>query len=523
VITASQSGNTNYNAAAGVPQTLTVNKADQTITFGSLPLKTYGVADFTPSATATSALSVAFTSDNPAVATIVSGNIHIVGAGTAVITASQSGNTNYNAAVSVSQTLTVNKAAVMVTADNKTKTYGDVNPVLSFTYTGFLGTDDNSVIDVAPSVVTAAVQNSNAGNYPITVAGGSDNNYTMSYTDGVLTINKADQAITFGVLPAKTYGDADFTPSSSASSGLSVVITSDNNSVATISGSQLHITGAGAAVITAAQPGNGNYNAALSVTRTLTVGKAGLTFTADNKSKEYQAQNPVLTYTVSGYVNGETQSVLDVLPSIQTSAVHNSPRGTYPITITGGSDNNYTFIYIPGTLTITKLQQTISFTGFPTRLLVEDLYTLVATSTSGLPVLFESTDPSIASVSGDRLTGVSKGSVQIRAYHAGDLNYDAAEAFATVEVYSTHKDIMHLFTPNSDGFNDYWELPDLAAWGKCDVKVYGRTGKLVFSDADYNNLWDGTSNGNPLPEGAYYFVIKTQNAGVVKGTVNIVR
>ena len=92
-----------------------------------------------------------------------------------------------------------------------------------------------------------------------------------------------------------------------------------------------------------------------------------------------------------------------------------------------------------------------------------------------------------------------------------------------MEVYSTHKDIMHLFTPNNDGINDYWELPEMPAWGNCDVKVYSRNGKLVFSDPHYNNLWDGTSNGNPLPEGAYYYIIKTQNAGMIKGTVNIVR
>ena len=114
--------------------------------------------------------------------------------------------------------------------------------------------------------------------------------------------------------------------------------------------------------------------------------------------------------------------------------------------------------------------------------------------------------------------------MQIRAYHPGDQNYNASEVFASTEVYSsTHKDIMHLFTPNNDGFNDYWELPDLAEWGKCDVRVFTRTGKLVYANKNYNNDWDGTSNGNPVPEGAYYFVIKTEKAGDVKGTVNIVR
>lgn len=338
-----------------------------------------------------------------------------------------------------------------------------------------------------------------------------------------LTVAKGDQTITFNALPTKTYGDADFVLSASSSSGLSVSFSSDNPSVATIVSGNIHTTGAGTAVITASQNGDGNYNEAPAIPQTLTVSKAILTFTADDKSKVYLVQNPVLTFRISGFVNGDTQSALDVLPSIQTVAGQNSPVGTYPITISGGSDNSYSYVYVAGTLTITKIPQTITFTAIPEKLLVKDSYTLSATATSGLTILFESKDASIATVTGDLLTGVSKGDVEIRAYNSGDQNYEAAETIASVEIYSTHKDIMYLFTPNNDGFNDYWELPDIATWGKCDVKVYNRWGKLVFSDANYNNLWDGTSNGNPVPEGAYYFIIKTQNAGMVKGTVNIVR
>ena len=80
---------------------------NQTITFNALAAKAVGAADFSAGATASSGLTVSLASSNTAVATIVSGNIHIVGAGTATITASQAGNTNYNAATSVPQTLTV--------------------------------------------------------------------------------------------------------------------------------------------------------------------------------------------------------------------------------------------------------------------------------------------------------------------------------------------------------------------------------------------------------------------------------
>jgi hypothetical protein len=108
-ITARQAGNATY-APASYVQLLTVAKADQTITFNVLPDKTTADADFSPGATASSGLPVSYSSDNTAVATIVSGMIHIVGSGTANITASQPGNTNFNAAVSVSQPLNVSIA-----------------------------------------------------------------------------------------------------------------------------------------------------------------------------------------------------------------------------------------------------------------------------------------------------------------------------------------------------------------------------------------------------------------------------
>jgi hypothetical protein len=82
-------------------------KLSQTITFNALPSKTVGDADFSAGASASSGLTVSLASSNTAVATIVIGNIHIVGVGTAIITASQLGDGNYNAATEVVQNLTV--------------------------------------------------------------------------------------------------------------------------------------------------------------------------------------------------------------------------------------------------------------------------------------------------------------------------------------------------------------------------------------------------------------------------------
>jgi gliding motility-associated-like protein len=424
-------------------------------------------------------------------------------------------------------TLIVLPKPLTVTANDQTKVYGAVFSFLGteFTASGLINSDGITSVSLTS---TGAPATADVASSPYTITVGAATglglgNYTISYINGSFSVTKADQTITFGTLPGKVYGQADFNFTASASSGLAVSFSSDNSAVATLTAGVVHIAGAGTAIITASQLGDGNYNSATPVPQTLTVDKANLTFTAANKSRAFLTLNPVLTYSISGFVNSETQLVLDGFPTIQTTASQNSNAGNYPITISGGSDNNYNYLYVSGTLTVTKISQTITFSGFPEKLLVSDNYTLIATSTSALTVLFESKDVQLATISGDILTGVSRGNVQIRAYNAGDQNYTAAEALATVEIYSTHKDVMHLFTPNNDGINDQWELPELAAWGKCDVKVYNRWGQLVFADKDYHNQWEGISKGSQLPEGAYYFIVITENAGEVKGTVNVVR
>jgi hypothetical protein len=94
-----------YNPGANY--TLTIGKASQTIAFGTLPAKTVGDAAFNLSASATSGGTVVFTSSNPAVATVSGITVTVVGPGTTTITAAQAGNTNYLAANSVGQNLTV--------------------------------------------------------------------------------------------------------------------------------------------------------------------------------------------------------------------------------------------------------------------------------------------------------------------------------------------------------------------------------------------------------------------------------
>jgi hypothetical protein len=105
-------GNQNYKQASAT-KTITVAKADQTITFAALPDKTYGDPDFKVSATASSGLSVSFSaSGNCTVTQNPSGDwiVSLTAAGSCTITASRAGDGNYNAATPVPRTFTINPA-----------------------------------------------------------------------------------------------------------------------------------------------------------------------------------------------------------------------------------------------------------------------------------------------------------------------------------------------------------------------------------------------------------------------------
>ncbi|MFA5203470.1 MAG: MBG domain-containing protein [Lentisphaeria bacterium] len=169
---------------------------NQTILFPALPAKTYGDADFAPGATASSGLAVTYTSSNAAVATIVDGKIHIVGAGTTSITAAQTGDDSWNAALPVTQSLTVAQKTLTATAENKTRSFGAANPAFSIAYTGLANGDTAAVLDTPPMAVCSATATSGVGTYPITVSGGSDTNYALSCVAGTLTIMTALPTVT---------------------------------------------------------------------------------------------------------------------------------------------------------------------------------------------------------------------------------------------------------------------------------------------------------------------------------------
>jgi hypothetical protein len=167
-----------------------LKKTEQTITFNPIASKTYGDAPFELTSNSSSNLALSYNSSDENIVKIVDGKVKIIGAGTATITASQSGNDFYLAAQNVAQPITVNKAELTIKADNKTKKYKDPNPELTTSYSGFVYGDTVQSLTTLPTISTLADVNSIAGEYAINVANAVAKNYIINYVDGKLTVEK---------------------------------------------------------------------------------------------------------------------------------------------------------------------------------------------------------------------------------------------------------------------------------------------------------------------------------------------
>jgi gliding motility-associated-like protein len=411
--------------------------------------------------------------------------------------------------------------AVTITANDFIKHF---NTILTFTGNEF--TAEGLIPgDAVPSVIISspgAPASADVGKYVISIAGGADDNYQFSYVNGTLTVGKST-LIVMADNKTKVYGsenpELSITYSGFFKNEDASVL--DVNPVVTTTA--LNTSNAGSYDITLSGGSDNNYDLTL-VNGSLEIVKAPLTITAEDKTKVYGEVNSDLTITYSGFVLGQDQNVLDVLPVAETDANLDSDAGNYDINITEAADKNYSFIYNKGTLNIKKADQVITFSEIPAGLRMTQRYNLSATASSGLNVSFEVSDPSIASLNGNILTVKKDGNLTITAKQEGDQNWNPAPDIThSIETLPTFDDISSLFTPNNDGMNDYWYIPDLEQYGKLQVTVYNRFGQAVYQSDSYKNDWDGTCKGYPLPSASYYYIIKSSTKGFIKGVVNIVR
>ncbi len=417
----------NPGGATSGPATLTVEQRSQTITFGALANKTYGDANFTVSATASSGLAVSFAASGTC--TVAGATVTLTGAGSCTITASQAGNAAYAPATSVPQSFAIAKGTPALTWGNPAAiSYGTA---LSATQLNATSPVAGTFAYTPPSGTVLAVGTQTLG---VTFTPTNTTDYTPVSTTRSLTVSPATPTITWATPTGITYGTAlsatqlnataavpgtfAYTPALGAvlaagSRTLSVTFTptdAANYSGATttvtltVSKAALSVTAQAAskpygaanpafavayggfvngddagdltgtptfATAATASSAPGGYpvtpsgltaaNYALSFAAgTLTVNPAPLTITAQDASRAYGAANPAFTVTYSGFVLGQTSSVLGGALGCGTTAVIGSPAGTYPITCAGQSATNYVLTYQPGTLTVTAVAATVT-------------------------------------------------------------------------------------------------------------------------------------------------------------------
>jgi len=276
-------------------------------------------------------------------------------AGTYAITASGVSSSNYS--ISVDGTLTVTPAPLIVSADAKFNFYGQANPTLTASYSGFVNGDSARSLTGTLSLATTATAGSGAGTYPITVSGLNSANYSITFLNGTLSVIPAPLTVKADD-QTRVYGQANPTFTASYSGFV------NDDSASSLTGTQSLGTaatagsGAGAYAITVSGLSSNNYSITF-VGGTLTVNPAPLTISADPKSKVYGQANPALTASYTGFVNGDSANSLTGTLTLNTTATTGSGAGVYAITASGVGSSNYSIAFLTGTLFVIPAPLTV--------------------------------------------------------------------------------------------------------------------------------------------------------------------
>ena len=269
----------------------------------------------------------------------------------------------------LTHTFTIIAAALTVTADAQTKVYGDDDPTLTYTATGFQGSETTDIMKGA----LARTEGNNVGEYDITKGTLVAPNYTITFTSAKFTITPATLNVTADG-QSKLYGalDPEFTYTVE---GLKYEDTKE----AVFEGTLTRAVGeeVGIYAITQGSLTAGN-NYTISFTgANLIISKAKLTITAKPKTITYgdDPANDGVTY--SGLADTDDESVLSGSLTYAYNTVANgtgaaytttSEPGSYYIIPSGLSAANYVITFAPGTLTVNPKEvgltwsETTSFT-----------------------------------------------------------------------------------------------------------------------------------------------------------------
>ena len=351
VVKADQSGNSNYNAATEIMQSVTASTINQTLSFstGTVPASSAYNATFTPAATATSGLAAAITvsggcSISAGVVTMTSGTT------ACVVKADQAGNNNYNAATEISQTVTASTI-------NQTLSFTSGTVPASAAFNSTFSPAATSTSGLAATItvsggcsISSGVVTMTSGTTACAVMADQAGNTNYSAATEIrqtATAMLANQTLSFtsGTVPASAAYNATFTPGATSTSGLTAAITVSGG--CSISAGVVTMTsGTTACVVKADQAGNGNYGAAAEITQSVTASLASqATLTVTGLPTAAQAYGTTFTVgTSGGSGTGTVSFTASGACSVNSTSglvTMTSGTGSCSVYATKASDSNY--------------------------------------------------------------------------------------------------------------------------------------------------------------------------------------
>jgi hypothetical protein len=271
------------------------------------------------------------------------------------VTGTDAGNYTWN--TTATTTANISRAALTITADPATETYsglGYSGDSSSVTYTGFVDNQTSSVLGGALGYSGNSQGATNAGSYTIRPEGLTSPNYAITFATGKLTITKAPLTVAANGF-TETYNGLAY----SGGNGATYTGFVDGQSSSVLggalgyAGTSQGATNAGTYVIRPKGLTSPNY--AITFTNgTLTINKAPLTITADSGSVPFTGTpfSGGFGVTYSGFVDGQTASVLSGTLSYAGTSQGATAAGTYGIRPEDLTSSNYLITWVNGKLTI---------------------------------------------------------------------------------------------------------------------------------------------------------------------------
>ena len=388
------------------------------LTLNSEPLKL--------TATSTEGLAIYYESSNENVATVLGHTLTIVGAGEATITAKQDGDKAHLAATPVSKTITIAKLDQTITWNQEFATDLTIGNTIELSASASSGdavtfsSSNEAVATIAGNLLTIV----SIGETTITASQAGNNNYNAATEIAKsLSIAKLNQTITWNQdLAGLMIGNTE-TLNATASSGLEITYSSDNDAIASINGSTITVNSDGTVTITATQAGNDTYNAT-SIKKTFTFGRTAQTITWNDDLSTLKI-NDVITLTATSDAGLEITYTIDnsAVATIEGNTLTIVGAGEANITAQQAGNDTHNSASVIKTINIEHLTQTIDWKQDLSSLTLEsETIELNAVATSGLDIVYSSSNITVATIEGTTLTIVGAGETTITARQAGTTN-----------------------------------------------------------------------------------------------------